>query len=342
MELAGSNAEPGDTTVHRLRLRSLKTARKETIEQSAKVSLIKNASVRIPQPPQYAPGRQTDVEPPCDAIEADHAGARHDAEIELLIKIDRNAAPDDEAAKPDRRQDHGVDDRQDGRRGDGDGSSGESAEPQRRHRRDHGGHRHRAALPGGAREAQNRKSDDAERKGIERREQAFMELDTELPGRKPEHRVVGGRKCKFPDVFLAQTYVHLRRRREPGQIERILVEDHNGGIALLGAAALHVAVAHDEKRAVAPLYDLAVFGHDGDALVGAARVVDENALKLVLAAPLANVKYQPAVNRREGARTDDVRNHISPYLGNLNGHPSLQPGGQKGRNIGNKDRDDDA
>src|SRR5260370_503551 len=149
-----------------------------------------------------------------------------------------------------------------------------------------------------------------------------MELDAELPGREPEHRIVGGRKCKFPDVFLAQADVYLGRRCEPGQVERVLVEHHDGGITVLGAAALDVAVAHDEKRAVAPLYDLAILGHDGDAFVGAARVVDENPLKLVLAASLANVKYQPAVNRREGARTDDVRNHISPYLGNLNGHPS--------------------
>src|SRR6266852_2584366 len=130
MELAGSNAEPGDTTVHRLRLRSLKTARKETIEQSAKVSLIENASVRILQPPQYAPGRQTDIEPPGDAIEADHAGARHDAEIELFVKIDRDAAPDDEAAEPDRQRDHSIDDRQHGGRRDRDGRSGEAAEAQ--------------------------------------------------------------------------------------------------------------------------------------------------------------------------------------------------------------------
>src|SRR6266436_9841850 len=72
----------------------------------------KVSSVRILQPPQYAPGRQPDIEPPRDAIEADHTGPCHHPEIELFVKIDRNAAPDDEAAKPDRRQDHGVDDRQ--------------------------------------------------------------------------------------------------------------------------------------------------------------------------------------------------------------------------------------
>src|SRR5467141_3559935 len=58
-----------------------------------------NASIGIFKPPQYAPGRQTDVEPPRNAIEAEHAGARHDAEIELFVKIDRDAAPNDVTAE---------------------------------------------------------------------------------------------------------------------------------------------------------------------------------------------------------------------------------------------------
>ena len=69
--------------------------------------------------------------------------------------------------------------------------------------------------------------------------------------------------------FSRRPMLNLRRRREPRQIERVLVEHHDGRIALLGPAALDIAVAHHQEGALLALHDLAVFRHDGRALVAA-------------------------------------------------------------------------
>ena len=85
-----------------------------------------------------------------------------------------------------------------------------------------------------------------------------------------------------------------------------------------------------EEGAVVVLHDLALLGDDGDALLGIAPVVDEDADQQAVGPALADVEGEAPLDRGEAAGLHDVGDEIGAHLG----RPVAQLAQAHGRDIG--------
>ena len=155
--------------------------------------------------------------------------------------------------------------------------AGEAGHAQSEHREDGAADRKIAALARGARRAEKGEGEGGKCERIDRRHESVMQFGAELAGQLHVDRIVFVRIHQFPEIAFANAEGDVVALVEFRHVEGVAAERHQRGIALAGLEALEIAVLENQERAAGVLQHGAMVGDDGDAFLGIAAVVDEDA-----------------------------------------------------------------
>ena len=143
-----------------------------------------------------------------------------------------------------------------------------------------------------------------------------MQLSAKLPGQLLEDRIVLRGRNQLPEIAFANSQCDVAAViGEFRHVEGIAGECHQRRIALSRLETFEVAVLQHQIGAVLVLQHRAMIGNDGDALLGIAAVVDEDAGENAAGLPFPDTNRQVLVELGETSGLQDVGQHVGRDLG---------------------------